>query len=115
MSVMSPTATLVAFPAARVRRLPVRPAPTRALPTIVPHAPAEPAATGFARRAALGAALGTVLLACAGLGGWGFVQAERGVQASLAGYVTSPAPAAGAGFSTDLAGRAASRMAWDRR
>ncbi len=118
MPVVSQTATLVAFPAARVRRLPARPAPTRASSTFVPRDLAEPAAfgtSGVAMRAAMGAGLGAVLLACAGLGGWGFVQAERGVQASLAGYATSSAPAAGGGTSTDLAGRAASSMAWDRR
>ncbi len=123
MPVTSQTPSLVAFPAARIRQMPARPAPTRTAPAFVQAgspAAAGSATTGGLVRAAMGAGVGAVLLAMAGLGGWGFVAAERGAQASLAGfatssYATSPTPEADAALSGDLAGRAAPSMSWDRR
>ncbi len=115
MPVVSPTTTLVAFPAARIRRLPARPAPARTTPAPALRGAAVPEVTVAsvgATRAAMGAGVGVVLLVVAGLGGWGFVAAERGVQASLAGYVASPVSAAGVGSSGV---RVASSSAWDRR
>ncbi len=123
MPVTSQTPSLVAFPAARIRRMPARPAPARTAPAFVQAgspAPAGFTTTSGLMRVATGAGLGAVLLAMAGLGGWGFVAAERGAQASLAGfatssYATSTAPVAGAAPSGDLDGRAAPSMSWDRR
>ncbi len=98
MPVAARSAVVVAFPATRIRRLPARPAPAQT-PASALRRPApvtDRTAVRHGGRAAGVAGVAAMLLALSGAAGWGFVSAERGVQARLAGYATSSAPVAGA-------------------
>lgn len=112
MPVAARSTVVVAFPAARIRRLPARPAPAQA-PAFATRRGAQAGVRAPSGHGARLAGVAAVLLALSGAAGWGFVAAERGVQASLAGYATSSASAAGVASVED--GRAVSSSAWDRR